>query len=370
MLSLPRISTLRSMTCFGHGSKPKNQKTKKPKNQKPKKTKKIKKIKKKQKTTNVFYWTQIGMAEPHGNRLINSVEQTLNTIRTFTPKKAYRHILSQEVPVILAVFRNIDETAERLDKPTPKSLPTRERLSQEALKRAALPLLYGIMNIAVERVKSYLTALKEGAPFEFYNPQEKIYIQTTAQTMEPNIVAAATMRNMKRSAKQNAATKRKNAYSQAIIPLSTTRRNIRTARNVAINLRNQELKNMVLEAEESEEINHNVLWAKVYLQRAKDLLEDATEFANPDAYKLARQAVSSAEFTLNTANVLRERKTTRTNLQSNNHKKAIDNLITDKKRTEKLLYATEILLFNDNPKHFIPPIYPVNVIAQKPLGLN
>jgi len=310
------------------------------------------------------------MAEPHGDRLTNSVERTLNEIRTFTPKKAYYHILKQEPPVILAVFRNIDETAERLDKPTPKSLPTRERLSKEALKRAALPLLYGIMSIAVTRVKSYLTALKEDTPFEFYNPQEKIYIQQTAQKMEPNIVASATMRNMKRSAKRNAATKRKNANSLAIVSLSSNTRRTRTARNIAVNLRNQELKDMVLEAEESESINHNVLWAKVYLQRARDLLEDATEFANPDAYRLANEAVLSATFTLNTTEAMRKRMTRKNNVRNNNHEKNIDNLIADKKRTEKLLYATEILLFNDNPKHFIPPIYPVNVIAQKPLGLN
>jgi hypothetical protein len=313
------------------------------------------------------------MAEPHGDRLTNSVERTLNEIRTFTPQQAYHHILKQEPPVILAVFGNIDETAERLDKPTPKSLPTRERLSKEALKRAALPLLYGIMNIAVTRVKSYLTALKEDTPFEFFNPQEKVYIQQTAQKMEPNIVAAATMRNMKRSAKRNAATKRKNANAVAIIPYAPfgqTRKATPTSRNLAVTMRNLVLKDKVLEAVHSEPVDINVLWAKVYLQRAQDLLEDATEFANPDAYRLAKEAVLSATFTLNTTEAMRKRMTRKNNVRNNNHEKNIDNLIADKKRTEKLLYATEILLLNDNPKHFIPPIYPADVIAQKPLGLN
>ena len=313
------------------------------------------------------------MAEPHGNSLADSVERTLNEIRTFTPQQAYHHILKQEPPVILAVFRNIDKTAERLDKPTPKSLPTRERLSKEALKRAALPLLYGIMNSAVTRVKSYLTALKEGTPFEFYNPHEKIYIQKTAQEMEPNLVAAATMRNMKRSAKRNAATKRKNANAVAIIPYAPfgqTRKATPTSRNLAVTMRNLVLKDKVLEAVHSESIDRNVLWAQVYLQRAQDLLEDATEFANPDAYRLAKEAVLSATFTLNTTEAMRKRMTRKNAVKNENYEKNIDNLIADKKRTEKVLYATEILLLNDNPKHFIPPIYPVDVIAQKPLGLN
>jgi hypothetical protein len=228
------------------------------------------------------------------------------------------------------------------------------------------------MNIAVERVKTYLTALKEGTPFEFYNPQEKIYIQKTAQTMEPNIVAAATMRNIKLSAKRNATTKRKNANAVAIIPYAPfgqTRKATHTSRNFSVTLRNIVLKDKVIEAAHSEPIDRNVLWAKVYLQRAQDLLEDATELANPEAYKLAKQAVLSATFTLNVTEAYRQRKI-RNNLTSNNNEKAINNIIADKKQTEKLLYTIEILLFNDNPKHFIPPIYPIGIVAQKPLGLN
>ena len=308
------------------------------------------------------------MAELHGNRLTHSVEQILNEIRTYTPQKAYKLILKQEMPVILSVFHTMDKTAENLEKPISKSLPIRERLSQEALKRSALPLLYGIMKITEERVKLYLTSLKEGRPFAFYNSQEKDYIQKVAQRMEPNVVAAATIRTMKRSARRNATTKRKHNNSLTIVPLSTTRKpQPRTTRNMEVNLRNQALKYMVLDAEESKDNDHHVLWAKVYLQRANDLLNDAIEFANPDAYKVARQAVSSAEVTLNTADVLRQRKT-RTNLDSSDYEKEIDHLIADKKKTETLLYRAEVLLFNDNPKHFIPPIYPLNVIAQTPLG--
>ena len=194
------------------------------------------------------------MAEPHGNRLSNALERTLNEIRTFTPKKAYRHILKQELPVIIAVFRNIDENAARLEKPISRSLSARERLSQESLKRTALPMLYGIMNISVERVKSYLASLKEGAPFEFYNPQEKMYIQQIAQKMEPNIVAAATLRNVKALAKKEATKKRKNINSVAIIPYNKTRKVNRTARNIVVNMRNKELKEMILNAEESKGI--------------------------------------------------------------------------------------------------------------------
>ena len=134
-------------------------------------------------------------------------------------------------------------------------------------------------------------------------------------------------------------------------------------------MRNLVLKDKVLEAVHSEPIDRNVLWAQVYLQRAQDLLEDATEFANPDAYTLAKEAVLSATFTLHVTEAYRQRRI-RNNLTRNNHEKTIKNIIADKKRTEKLLYATEILLFNDNPKHFIPPIYPVNIVAQNPLGLN
>ena len=172
-----------------------NPKTQKP----PKKTKK-------QKKHECFLLAPNRMAEPHGNRTAKLVEQTLNEIKEFTPEKAYLHIFNQDFSVSSLVFERIDENIEDFDKSAPNFRSIRERLSRRAfMLYGVLKLWYNILSIRNERFSRYLKSLKKGKPFEFYNSREKEYMIKAAQNSYPNIVAAATMRNMKETAKRNAA---------------------------------------------------------------------------------------------------------------------------------------------------------------------
>ena len=276
--------------------------------------------------------------------------------------------MKEEYSTIFEIFRYVQQRFDYLQNDLPKSAPVRERLAHQHQQKMELPWLKDLLMNSLDRLNTFKTIINEGEPFTFISPSEETYLNHLLADIAPDFVAAATFAKLKANAKIQKATNAKFGLISLAKPHTKTRHNKDMNNNIEL---------IELMSESKGEYTHPYSqWADIYSTRARQLVKEAQEYADPAAYSMAKRAQMSAEFTKNTANAYTKRhsrnieqmkknyvlsdarsKKNISSYASNYDKEVKKDVGQDLGRTESLLYSTEILLFNLNPRHKIPSIY-------------